>query len=129
MLFRMTYLQTMISNDEILQQIQESYEHAVIALQWFLYAQALLENDTFLSAVITIPDKNLSLFYFLDGYAELISPRYRLYSSLSIHSWWQSNAHTQITRHWKYKKLFKDAAFGINFKNKDNEIEYVLPLT
>jgi hypothetical protein len=128
MLFRMTYLKAMIQNEEIIGQIQESYENSVIALQWFLYAQALLENETFLSAVITILDKNLSLFYFLDGYAELISPRYRLYSALSIHSWWQSDAHTQITRHWKHKKLFKDAAFGINFKNKNKEIEYVLPL-
>lgn len=128
MLFRMTYLKAMIQNDEIIHQIQEAYENAVIALQWFLYAQTLLENEPFLSAVITIPDKNLSLFYFLDGYAELISPRYRLYSALSIHSWWQSNAHTQITRHWKHKKLFKDAAFGINFKNKNKEVEYVLPL-
>lgn len=130
MLFRMTYLKVMIQDEELIKKIADAYQQAVIALQWFLYAQALIENEIFLSAVITIPDKNLSLFNFLDGYAELISPRYRLYSALSIHSFWQSNAHTQITRNWKYKKLFKDAAFGISFKNETEHEnnEYRLPL-
>jgi hypothetical protein len=41
---------------------------------------------------------------------------------------WQSDAHTQLTRHWKHKKLFKDVAFGINFKNKEKEVQNVLPL-
>lgn len=128
MLFRMAYVKTMINNDEIIKKLIKAYEQAVLALQWFLYAQALLENETFFSAVITIPDKNLSLFNFLDGYAELISPHYRLYSALSIHSVWKSDAQTQITRHWKYKKLFKDAAFGINFKNENQDHQYQLPL-
>lgn len=128
MLFRMTYLKTMITSDEIIKKFIEAYGQAVIALQWFLYAQAILENETFFKAVITIPDKNLLLFHFIDGYAELISPRYKLYSALSIHSFWKSDAHTQITRHWKYKKLFKDAAFGVNFKHEDQDQEFPLPL-
>ncbi|MBI2344668.1 hypothetical protein HYV10_01190 [Candidatus Dependentiae bacterium] len=128
MLFRMTYLKIMLNNDEFIKKIIDAYQQAIIALQWFLYAQTLLENEPFHSAVIAIPDKDLSIFYFLDGYAELISPRYRLYSALSIHSFWQSDAYTRITRHWKYKKLFKDAAFGINFKNHIHNNEYPLPL-
>ncbi len=128
MLFRMSYLKTLITDDKIILKIQKSYQDAIIALQWFLYAQALLENDKFLSAMVVIPDQNLSLFYFLDGYAELIAPRYRLYSALSMHSLCQPNARTQITRHWKHKKLFKDSAFGISFLNEDKKPEFILPL-
>jgi hypothetical protein len=128
MFFRMTYLKSMITKEETLKSIENAYQEAIIALQWFLFAQAILENDMFTSAMITIPDQNLYLFYFLDGYAELISPRYRFYSAMSFHSLWQSDAHTQLTGHWKHKKIFKDAAFGINFKNKDKEAQNILPL-
>jgi len=128
MFFRMTYLKTMVTKEEYLKSIESAYQEAIVALQWFLFAQAILENDIFTSAVITIPDSNLYLFYFLDGYAELISARYRFYSAISFHSLWQSEAHTQLTRHWKHKKIFKDVAFGINFKNKEKETENILPL-
>lgn len=126
MFFRITYLKTMITQEKNLEKFESAYQQSVLALQWFLFAQAILENDNFTSAVITIPDSNMNLFYFLDGYAELISPRYRSYSAISFHSLWKSKAHTQLTRHWKHKKIFKDIAFGINFKK--NEEEVTLPL-
>lgn len=128
MFFRMAYLKSMITKTEHLEKIESAYQQAIIALQWFLFAQAILENNIFTSAVISIPDSNMHLFYFLDGYAELIAPRYRFYSAISFHSLWQSDAHTQLTNHWKHKKMFKDVAFGINFKNKENEVQNILPL-
>lgn len=128
MFFRISYLRSIVSKQEYLEKIESAYKEAIVALQWFLFAQAILENDIFTSAMIAIPDSNMYLFYFLDGYAELISPRYKFYSAISLHSLWQSDAHTQLTGHWKHKKLFKDIAFGINFKNKEKEKQNILPL-
>lgn len=127
MLFRITYLRIHISNQETLKLIEQSYQHAVVALQWFLYAQAILQDSIFTSGIITVPDKEYALFHFLDGYGELVSPRYRFYSGLHPHSLWQPNAYSRASSNWPHKKLFHDTLFGIDFHDKDHNPLMILP--
>jgi len=127
MLFRITYIRIHITNQDVLTTIQKSYEHAVIALQWFLYAQAILQDSIFTSGMLTIPDPQYSLFQFLDGYAELVSARYRFYSGMHPHSWWQPNAYTRSSSCWPHKKQFHDTMFGIDFHSDDHKPLNILP--
>lgn len=127
MLFRFTYIRVHITNPDILIQVQQAYRHAIIALQWFLFAQAILQDSIFTAGMLTIPDNQHYLFHFLDGYAELVSPRYRFYSGLHPHSLWQPNAYTRSSSYWKNKKQFHDSMFGIDFQDNDHQSIPVLP--
>jgi len=128
MLFRMAYIRTTIQDPNILEQVTDAYQHAIIKLQWYLFAQSIIqENQVFTSGMITQPDQDLNMFHFLDGYSELISPRYRLYSGLSPHSLWQSKAYTRKSSHFGKKKKFNDRNFGIDFKDVNGKTIPDLP--
>lgn len=120
MLFRMTYIKAHVTDAAQLEQFTQAYENAIIALQWFIYAQALLQDRPFISAMITLPDHEYTLFHFFDGYCELVSPRYRFYSAMHPHSLWQCHAYKRFSRHWKHKKDFDNTAFGIDMINQAN---------
>jgi|GEM_PF-1082334 len=128
MLFRMAYIRTTIQDPKIIKEVADAYQHAIIKLQWYLFAQSIVqENQVFTSGIITQPDQDLNMFHFLDGYSELISPRYRLYSGLSPHSLWQSKAYTRKSSHWNKKREFNDRNFGIDFKDTDGKTMPDLP--
>lgn len=118
MFFRIAYAKTHVS-DEGLKQLKEAYQHALVALQWYLFAQAILQDMMFTSGVITIPDAHLLMFKFIDGYGELISSCYRFYSALSPHSLWQSEAYARKSNHFNGFKLFNDSNFGIELKDQE----------
>lgn len=128
MFFRMAYLRSVVTDPVMQAEIVEVYKNAVLKLQWFLFAQAILqEKQAFTSGMITCPDESNNMFYFMDGYCELVSPRYRSYGSLSPHSLWQTKAYTRKSSHWAHKKEFNDKNFGIDFLNADGTILSDLP--
>jgi len=127
MLFKITYVRTHITEPEIIEQIKKAYQEAVIDLQWYLYGQAIIQDGIFATGMLTIPDPTLDLFLFLDGYAELISPRYKLYGPVHPHSLWQSEAYTRKTHNWSSKPKFQNHSFGIDLKDHRHESMPVLP--
>lgn len=124
--FRVTYAKTHVS-DEGLQQYKNAYQNALVALQWYLFAQAILQDSMFTSGIITIPDAQLLMFKFMDGYGELVSSCYRFYSALSPHSLWQSTAYTRKSNHFNGYKLFNDSNFGIDLKDQDGAQTNLFP--
>lgn len=127
MLFRINYARLHISSQQVWHQFKSAYEQALIALQWYLFAQAIIQDSIFTSGMITIPDPDYSLFKFMDGYCELVSPCYRFYSGLHPHSLWQTHAYTRKSSHWTRQKQFNDSNFGIDIKDNEYKILPILP--
>lgn len=121
MLFRIMYAQIHITSPQDLHQFKQEYQQALIALEWYLFSQAILQDSIFISGMIVIPDPEYKIFNFMNGYAELVSPCYRFYSGLHPHSLWQTQAYTRKSSHWNGQKQFNDTNFGIDLKDEQGK--------
>lgn len=126
MLFRLTYVRLRIKSKAVLQQYQQAYEKTILQLQWFLYQQAMVEDKAFTSGMITMHDPNYSIFKLLDGYAELLTPGYKLHEGGSLHSLWTTKAYSRISSHWTGQTALAGKQFGIDLQSEDQD-EELLP--
>lgn len=130
MYYRSTYLR-INSQDEKVQSyfnnFIKAYQTTIVQLQWYLYAQAILQDSkAFNSGMISLEDPNHLLFKTLDGYAELVSPKYKLHSGISLHSLVTTKAYTRESSHYEGQKYFKND-FGIDIQDDDNQPLRILP--
>lgn len=126
MYFRSAYARA-YSDEKILLSLKSAYQKSIIQLQWHLYSKAVLqEGQAFSSGMISLQDPNFATFKFLDGYAELISPKYKLHSSVSIHSIVTTKAYTRKSSHYVGAKRF-DFDCGIDIQDNNNQPLSILP--
>lgn len=128
MYFRTAYIRQVVPVSHI-DEFMQQYEDAMINLQWHLYAKTILQGEqAFTSGMITMNDApHFTVFKFLDGYAEMISPTYKLHAGLSYHSVTTPIAYARKSSHWTGQKSFNDNNFGIDFFNRNRLPNPVLP--
>lgn len=125
MYFRATYAR-MYSKDGLVEFVR-AYQQSVIQLQWHLFARSVMqEGQAFSSGMISVQDPSFVLFKFFDGYAELVSPKYKLHSSISVHSLVTTKAYTRKSSHYSQAKRF-DFDCGIDIQDSKNQPLAILP--
>lgn len=125
MYFRSTYAR--IYSKEALPKFIKAYQESIVQLQWHLFAQSIIqEGRAFSSGMISVKDPSFALFKFLDGYAELVSPKYKLHNSISLHSLTTTKAYTRKSSHYEGAKRF-DFDCGIDIQDSKNQPLSILP--
>lgn len=125
MYFRSTYAR--IYSGEALAKFIRAYQKSIIQLQWHLFAQSVVqEGQAFSSGMISVQDPSFILFKFFDGYAELVSPKYKLYNSVSVHSLVTTKAYTRKSSHYSNAKRFNFDC-GIDIQDSNNKPLDILP--
>lgn len=125
MYFRSTYAR--INSAEGLSSLVDAYQKSIVQLQWHLFSLSVLqEGRAFSSGMISVQDSKFSLFKFLDGYAELVSPKYKLHSAISFHSLATTKAYTRESSHYSGAKRFKFDC-GIDIQDSNNQPLSILP--
>lgn len=76
--------------------------------------------------MISVQDPYHLLFKTLDGYAELVSAKYKLHSKLSLHSLTTIKAYTRESSHYTGQKYFEND-FGIDIQDEKNQPLRILP--
>lgn len=126
MYFRSTYARMRIGI-ATMEEFAHAYQAAIVQLQWHLYTHAVLQDKgVFSSGMITVEDRQSDMFKFLDGYAELVSPKYKLHNSVSFHSLTTTKAYTRKSSHYNGAKKFKND-FGIDIQDSKNRPLSILP--
>lgn len=126
--FRNTFIRKNLKNPEhSLSLYQKAYQKSIVQLQWHLYARATLQDQAFTSGMITFNEPNFQTFKFLDGYAELVSPKYKLYANISLHSITTTKAYTRESSHWDGQVGLKGLNFGIDIQDSDGKPLDILP--
>lgn len=127
MYFRVTYIRKHIQDPALLEKYQQAYQKSVVQLQWHLFAKSILQDHAFTSGMITFKDPQSRLFNFIDGFAELMSPKYKFHKAIGVHSLWADHAYTRVSSHWNGQKAFGGKNFGIDIKGIDGKPMSILP--
>lgn len=125
MSLRALYADTNLANKDFLQSFKRAYQTAIVQVQWHLFAHAIIQDQAFTSGMITTKDPGHHLFKFLDGYAELVSPQYKLYNGTSLHSLLETKAYTRHSSHWKGQ--VNGNQLGIDIQDESNKPLVILP--
>lgn len=126
--FRNTFIRKNLQNPEhSLGVYQKAYQTSVVQLQWHLYARSILQDQAFSSGMITFKQPHFQTFKFLDGYAELVSPKYKLHANISFHSLTTTKAYTRESSHWGGQVGLKGLNFGIDIQDNNGKPLDILP--
>ena len=129
MYFRTAYIRQVVTIPHVVDTFIQQYEDALIDLQWHFYGKTILQGEqAFTSGMVTMSDApHFTVFKFLDGYAEMISPLYKSHAGLSYHAITTPIAYARKSSHWTNQKAFNDNNFGIDFFNRNRLPNPVLP--
>lgn len=130
MYFRSTYVRINAQDKKVQNYFNKfirAYQTTIVQLQWYFYARAIVQDGkAFTSGMISLQDPDHLLFKTLDGYAELVSPKYKLHSKLSLHSLTTIKAYTRESSHYTGQKYFEND-FGIDIQDEKNQPLRILP--
>lgn len=127
MFFKTTYIRKNMKNSNSLPAYIKAYQKTIIQLQWHLFAESIQQDQAFTSGMITFNDPNFKVFKCLDGFAELVSPKYKFYTGTDFHSIWADQAYTRESSHWTGQKAFENKNFGIDIKDNSDNPMSILP--
>lgn len=70
----LTYLQKVLTHNQIEQMSQADYLHSIIGLTWHLYDHAAHKNEKFDEGTFVIEDKDFKIYNFLMNYVQSVNP-------------------------------------------------------
>lgn len=127
MYLRATYARKNMIDQALMNKFIHDYKQRIVQIQWHLYAHSIINDIAFTSGMITMHDPNHQLFKFLDGYCELVNPKYKLHDGKSIKALISTKAYSRESSHWTGQRALGGKNFGIDFMDNRNNPDHVLP--